>query len=87
MVGVRKVVVDREALKHPILDKLLSQYGSVEICVAGSAEHDKTGLARSKMLVRAFNRKSSERLACPKCGSVLENFVLLKAKPNKEQLP
>jgi len=81
MVGIRKLSLDRDALKAPILDDLLKEYNSVEICSAGSAEHEIAGLAKSKVLVKAYSRKNVERLACPKCGAVLENFVLLKAKP------
>jgi uncharacterized membrane protein YdbT with pleckstrin-like domain len=58
MVGVRKATVDLSVLNAvPILDSLIRQYYTIEISCDGSPEHEKAGLSKEKVLIKAYGKR------------------------------
>lgn len=53
---------DREEVKPtPTILDLLKKYRVVKICSEGSIEHSKEGLAKEKVLVKAYDLRSTPR--------------------------
>lgn len=60
MVGAKKIILDLEALKDPVLQELLNQYHVVQISCEGSKEHTKAGISKEKVLVKAYSKRQGE---------------------------
>ena len=58
MVGARKIIMDRDEFKSPVKE-LLEKCNVVQLLAEGSEGHGKAGLAKNKVLVKAYkqNRK------------------------------
>lgn len=56
MVGARKIIMDRKEFNTPIKE-LLEVYNVVQLLAEGSEGHKKAGLAKNKILVKAYRQQ------------------------------
>jgi hypothetical protein len=60
LVGARKIVVDIEEFKSP-MKELLERCNVIQILAEGSEGHTKAGLAKNKVLVKAYRQNTRSK--------------------------